>query len=93
MPNSSDVLCSKPAEHAPKEAVIDRLENVEADIGALGALFETRLFSIAEELRRAEARDEWMSAQLREARRALRDQGRMLEEIRSVLVRESKGFF
>jgi hypothetical protein len=71
----------------------DRLENVEADMGALYALLETRVFAIAEELRRAQARDEWMSAQLRETRRTLRDQGQVLDEIRTVLVRETKGFF
>lgn len=72
---------------------MDRMETVEADMGALGALFETRLYAIAEELRRAQARDEWLSTQLLDARRCLREQGRMLEEIRAALVREKQGFF
>ncbi len=58
-----------------------KLAAIEAEIARLRLRFETRLSAIADELRRAEARDEWAATQLREARQTLRAQSGRIEAI------------
>ena len=58
-----------------------KLAAVETEIARLRKHLDTRLSAIADELRRAEARDEWAAAQLREARRDIRAQNEMLKQI------------
>lgn len=70
-----------------------RLAQIQADIASLRDLLETRLSSLAEELRRAEARDEWTAVQMREARGHLRKQDALLEEIRDTLFKNSSGLY
>lgn len=56
-----------------------KLAAIEAEIARLRHQFEVRLGAVAEELRRAEARDEWTASRLREVRRDIRSQGELIK--------------
>ena len=67
-----------------------KLAAIEAEIARLRHLLELRLSAVADELRRAEARDEWAAAQLREMRRDIRRQGEALETVRAAICGENR---
>lgn len=75
-----------------EEEAENRLAQIQNDLASVMAWMESRLGSIAEELRRAEARDEWMTTQLSEARRSLRRQNELLEEVAETLAKNAGGF-
>ena len=69
----------------------ERLARIEAALDSLNGHFETRLSAVAHELRRAEARDEWGAAHIRDVKRQLRKQDRRLADIKKELAHASGG--
>lgn len=67
-----------------------KLAAIEAEIARLRHQLDVRLSAIADELRRAEARDEWAAAQLRQARRDIRRLGEILEAACAVMGWENR---
>lgn len=65
-----------------------KLAALEAEIARLRHQFDTRLSAIADELRRAEARDEWAASHLRDVRRDVRGQGALIEAIHAAVTRD-----
>jgi hypothetical protein len=59
----------------------ERFDNIEARLNSLRDWLDACLSAMAKEMRRAEARDEWMKAQLRETNRLAREQLKLLEEM------------
>jgi len=70
----------------------ERLGLIAADLRELREWLETRVYSIAQELRRAEARDEWQGAQLRRLDERLTRQDKTLDEIKALLTKDVQGF-
>ncbi len=68
------------------------LEKVENDIGELRTLIKDQLGAIANELMRAEARDEWMTQHITEMRKTIRKQSQTLDEIQSTIQQSAPGF-
>ena len=60
-----------------------KLAAIEAEIARLRQLIDIRLGAIADELRRAERRDEWSATQIREARRDLIHQAEVMAALRA----------
>ncbi len=58
-----------------------KLAVIEAEIARLRLQIDARLSAIADELRRAETRDEWAASRLRDMRREICAQGDRLEAI------------
>ncbi len=65
-----------------------KLSAIEAEIARLRHQLDTRLSAVAEELRRAEARDEWAASRLREMRRDVRSQGELIKVIHAAAIRD-----
>ena len=64
---------------------------LEHDIRELRLVVENNLDAIANELMRAEARDEWMTQQITESRRILRRQSQILDVIQTAIQRGVRG--
>ncbi len=67
------------------ETAEERLARMEAAIDSLSRYLETRFSSIAQELRRAEARDERTVGSLQDIDGRLREQDRVLQDLREKL--------
>ncbi len=62
-----------------------KLESLESEIARLRLQLDGRLGAIADELRRAEARDEWIASHLRETRRDIHRQNEILDSVRTAV--------
>ena len=58
-----------------------QIEFIRTDLRSYKIWSEGRFSALAEEMRRVQARDEWLAAQVTETRRMLRRQDELLEEI------------
>lgn len=67
------------------ETAEERLARMEAAIDSLGDYLETRFGSIAQELRRAEARDQRTAASLNDIYGRLREQDGVLQDLKDKL--------
>ena len=72
------------------ETAEERLARLEAVIDTLGNYLEARLGSIAQELRRAEARDERAAGSLNDIYRRLREQDLVLADLKDKLVNTAR---
>lgn len=68
-------------------------EKLENDVCELRLLVERQLDFIVKELKRAEARDEWMTQQITESRRLLRSQTQTLDEILTAIQQGVRGLY
>ena len=73
------------------ETAEERLARMEAAIDSLGRYLETRLGSIAQELRRAEARDERTVGSLNDINGRLREQDLILQDLKDKLAAGARG--
>ena len=73
------------------ETAEERLARMEDAIDSLGRYLETRLSSIAQELRRAEARDERTVGSLNDINGRLRDQDLILQDLKEKLAAGARG--
>lgn len=69
------------------ETAEERLARMEAAIDTLSSFLETRFSSIAQELRRAEARDERTVASLKDINGRLHQQDMILQDLKKGLVK------
>lgn len=70
------------------ETAEERLARMEAAIDTLSGFLETRFSSIAQELRRAEARDERTVASLKDINGRLRQQDIILQDLKKGLAKQ-----
>ncbi len=68
-------------------------ESLENEVRELRAVFEIRMASIASELKRAEARDEWLKEQITQSRRLLRSQSQTLQDIQTAIQQGVRGLY
>ena len=74
-----------------RDSDVPPFEKLEKDVCELRLVVERQLDSIVRELKRAEARDEWMTQQITESRRLLLSQTQTLDEIQTAIQHGVRG--